>query len=130
MAGKVQLVSSFVSIMAVLLLLVFVNGVLGVTGITGTFGLGTGAETLAVESGFDAGMSQMTQIETEPNMLTSLSANIKFANRIRLVVNSVTSANSILTTLPLVPWWVGDTMFILTVAGSVTLWYLISGKKL
>ena len=127
--ARVQFVHAFISIVAVLLILVFVNGLLYSTGITGAFGIGTGAQSLGVETGFDSGMSELTQIETEPNMLTSLSANVKYANKIRAVVNTASSANSVLTTLPLVPWWVGDSMLILSLMGVVTLWYLISGKK-
>ena len=81
------------------------------------------------EVGFDTGMSQMTTLETEPNMLTSLSANIKYANSLRQTVNTVISAGSILTQLPLVPAWVSTSMYLLTIAGSATLWYLMTGKK-
>ena len=127
--ARVQLVQAFISIMTVLLVLVAINSMLGLTGITASFGLGTGATSLGVETGFDAGMSEMTNIETEPNALTSLSANVRYANKIRMTVNAATSANTVLTTLPLVPWWVGDALFVLTLAGTATLWYLISGKK-
>ena len=87
-------------------------------------------DAFGTESGLSGGVDQMADIETEPNMLTSLAANIEFANQLRSVVNSVTSATSILTTLPLVPAWVGQSMLLLTIAGSATLWYLISGKKI
>jgi len=127
--AKVEMVQGFVSIMALLLILVFVNATLSVTGVAADFGIGLN-ENLATESGFDTGLSQMSTLETEPNMLTSLSANIGYAKQIRVVVNAVQSATSILTTLPLVPAWVGQSMILLTVAGSMTLWYLISGKKI
>tara|TARA_R110002110_G_scaffold348627_1_gene558742 strand:+ start:65 stop:454 length:390 start_codon:yes stop_codon:yes gene_type:complete len=128
--ARVQFVSAFVSMLALLLILVFVNSTLGITGISGAFGVGYGAETFAVETGFDAGISQMTTIETEPNMLTSLTANLEYANQIRDAVNSAMGAGSILVSLPLIPWWVGGSFLLLTLMGSVTLWYLISGKKI
>tara|TARA_R110000824_G_scaffold317533_1_gene504718 strand:- start:380 stop:733 length:354 start_codon:yes stop_codon:yes gene_type:complete len=117
--------------MALMLIIVFVNTTLGLTGISGAFGVGYGAETFAVETGFDAGISQMTTIETEPNMLTSLTANLEYANQIRDAVNAVMGAGSVLVSLPLVPWWVGATNLLLLILGaSVTIWYLISGKKI
>tara|TARA_R100000700_G_C3176621_1_gene151599 strand:+ start:2558 stop:2944 length:387 start_codon:yes stop_codon:yes gene_type:complete len=127
--AKVEMVQGFVSVMALLLILVFANGVLGLTGVAADFGIDNN-DSFGTESGLSGGVDQMADIETEPNMLTSLAANIEFANQLRSVVNSVTSATSILTTLPLVPAWVGQSMLLLTIAGSATLWYLISGKKI
>ena len=120
--AKVEMVQGFISIMALLLILVFVNATLSVTGVAADFGIGLN-ENLATEAGFDTGLSQMSTLETEPNMLTSLSANIGYAKQIRAVVNAVQSATSILTTLPLVPAWVGQTMIVLTVDGSATIRY-------
>lgn len=129
--ARINIVQSFVSLMALMLIIVFVNTTLGLTGISGAFGVGYGAETFAVETGFDAGISQMTTIETEPNMLTSLTANLEYANQIRDAVNAVMGAGSVLVSLPLVPWWVGATNLLLLILGaSVTIWYLISGKKI
>jgi len=125
----VNLVKGFISIMALLIILVFVQGVMLTTGVAGDFGMLTN-ENLAEEVGLDAGMSQLTTLETEPNALTSLTANIKFANDLRATVNIVMNAGTILTTLPLVPHWVGASMYLLTLGGSAVLWYLMTGKKI
>tara|TARA_R110000824_G_scaffold364258_1_gene552598 strand:+ start:1037 stop:1423 length:387 start_codon:yes stop_codon:yes gene_type:complete len=126
--AAIKLVQGFISIMALLLIIVFVNGIMLGTGVAGDFGMLTN-DDMNTEVGFDTGMSQMTTLETEPNMLTSLSANIKYANSLRQTVNTVISAGSILTQLPLVPAWVSTSMYLLTIAGSATLWYLMTGKK-
>jgi len=126
--AAIKLVQGFISIMALLLIIVFVNGIMLGTGVAGDFGMLTN-EDMNTEVGFDTGMSQMTTLETEPNMLTSLSANIKYANSLSQTVNSVLCAGSIFTELPLVPAWVRTSMYFLTIAVSGTLWYLMTGKK-
>lgn len=127
--AKIEFVGSFITILILMIFLITASAALTLTGVAGDFGIDA-STNLGDEAGVTSAVQNLENMETEPNMLQALSANIKFFQTIRGLFDSLTNITSILVNLPLVPTWVASVSVTMILLGSVaTGWYLITNKK-
>ena len=127
--AKIEFVGSFITILILMIFLITASAALTLTGVAGDFGIDA-STNLGDEPGVTVAVQELESMDTEPNMLKALTANIKFFQTIRGLFDSVTNITGILVNLPLVPTWVASVSVTMVLLGSVaTGWYLITNKK-
>jgi|TARA_R110002020_G_scaffold181422_1_gene376388 hypothetical protein len=127
--AKIEFVGSFITILTIMIFIISASAALTLTGVAGDFGIDA-STNLGDEPGVSVAVDNLENMETEPNMLQALSANIKFFQTIRGLFDSVTNITGMLVNLPLVPTWVASVSVTMVLLGSVaTGWYLITNKK-
>ena len=127
--AKIEFVGSFITILILMIFLITASAALTLTGVAGDFGIDA-STNLGDEPGVTVAVQELESMDTEPNMLKALTANIKFFQTIRGLFDSVTNITSMLVNLPLVPAWVASVSVTMVLLGSVaTGWYLITNKK-
>jgi|TARA_R100001244_G_scaffold7940_1_gene10303 hypothetical protein len=127
--AKIEFVGSFITILTIMIFIITASAALTLTGVAGDFGIDA-STNLGDEAGVTGAMVELESMDTEPNMLKALTANIKFFQTIRGLFDAVTNITGMLVNLPLVPAWVASVSVIMVLMGSVaTGWYLITNKK-
>jgi len=127
--AKIEFVGSFITILILMIFLITASAALTLTGVAGDFGIDA-STNLGDEQGVTVAVEELESMDTEPNMLKALTANIKFFQTIRGLFDSVTNITGMLVNLPLVPTWVASVSVTMVLLGSVaTGWYLITNKK-
>lgn len=127
--AKIEFVGSFITILILMIFLITASAALTLTGVAGDFGIDA-STNLGDEQGVTVAVEELESMDTEPNMLKALTANIKFFQTIRGLFDSVTNITGMLVNLPLVPAWVASVSVTMVLLGSVaTGWYLITNKK-
>tara|TARA_R100001143_G_scaffold21406_2_gene22653 strand:+ start:15918 stop:16307 length:390 start_codon:yes stop_codon:yes gene_type:complete len=127
--AKIEFVGSFITILTIMIFIITASTALTLTGVAGDFGIDASTD-LGNEAGVTVAVADLENMETEPNMLQALSANIKFFQNIRGLFDAVTNITGMLVNLPLVPAWVSKVSVTMVLLGSVaTGWFLITNKK-
>jgi len=127
--AKIEFVGSFITILTIMIFIITASTALTLTGVAGDFGIDASTD-LGNEAGVTVAVADLENMETEPNMLQALSANIKFFQTIRGLFDAVTNITGMLVNLPLVPAWVSKVSVTMVLLGSVaTGWFLITNKK-
>ena len=127
--AKIEFVGSFITILTIMIFIISASAALTLTGVAGDFGIDA-STNLGDEQGVTVAVEELESMDTEPNMLKALTANIKFFQTIRGLFDSVTNITGMLVNLPLVPTWVASVSVTMVLLGSVaTGWYLITNKK-
>jgi|TARA_R110002020_G_scaffold12742_7_gene46494 hypothetical protein len=127
--AKIEIVGSFMTILLLMLFLITSSGAMYVSGISADFGMDASTD-IGKAAGMTDAINDLETVETEPNMLQALSANIKMFQTVREVFAAVTNFTTVLVNLPLIPAWVSFVSVTLTLVGSIfTGWYLITNKK-
>ena len=127
--AKIEFVGSFITILILMIFLITASAALTLTGVAGDFGIDA-STNLGDEAGVTSAVQNLEDMDTEPNRLQALTANIKFFQTIRGLFDSVINITGMLVNLPLVPTWVASVSVTMVLLGSVaTGWYLITNKK-
>jgi len=75
--AKIEFVGSFITILTIMIFIISASAALTLTGVAGDFGIDA-STNLGDEPGVSVAVDNLENMETEPNMLQALSANIKF----------------------------------------------------